>query len=153
MRCPHCDSEDLKVIDSRSQPNSIKRRRMCLRCGYRFTTFERVEKRYPMIRKKDGSIEIYSPQKVRKGLENAFRKRKLRIEEIEKIFLQIDTDIANQTSAEIDSAQIGKLVLKIIQPVDMVAYLRFASVYCEVNTIDEFVALLPAPSSNLQQDF
>ena len=106
-----------------------------------------------MIRKKNGSIEIYSPQKVRQGLESAFRKRKLRIEVIEKIFLQIDTEIANQTSAEIDSAQIGKLVLKIIQPIDMVAYLRFASVYCEVNTIDEFVEHLSTSSSNLLQDF
>ena len=149
MRCPNCESEDLKVLDSRSQPYTIKRRRMCLSCSYRFTTFERIEKRYPMIRKKDDTLEQYSSQKIRLGLENAFRKRKLSREQLHNIFVQIDTRISAQTASEIKTEDIGTLILEIIQPIDMVAYLRFASVYCEVNTIDEFISLLPKPSHHI----
>ena len=152
MRCPNCESEELKVLDSRSQPHTIKRRRMCLSCSYRFTTFERIEKRYPMIRKKDGSLEQYSSQKIRLGLENAFRKRRLSREQLHNIFVQIDTRIAAQTTSEIKTSAIGALILEIIQPIDMVAYLRFASVYCEVNTLDEFISLLPKTSQPTFED-
>ena len=124
----------------------------CLRKFMFFTTFERIEKRYPLIRKKDGSTEQYSSQKIRLGLENAFRKRKLSPAQLHNIFVQIDTSIAAQTSLEITSEDIGTLILEIIQPIDMVAYLRFASVYCEVNTIDEFISLLPKNSQQTLEE-
>jgi len=125
---------------------------MCQVCSYRFTTFERIEKRYPMIRKKNGSIEQYSSQKIRLGLENAFRKRKRTPEQIHHIFVQIDSQIASHTKTEMKTNDIGSLILEIIQPIDMVAYLRFASVYCEVNTIDEFISLLPKKTHQDHQD-
>ena len=143
MRCPNCQGVDLKVLDSRAQEHTIKRRRSCLKCGYRFTTFERIEKRYPMIRKKDGSLELFDFSKIRLGLQNAFRKRNLSTEDFQSLLQRIDFEISSLTESEISSQQVGEFILSKIQQIDMVAYLRFASVYRDVQTIEEFVALLP----------
>ena len=148
MKCPNCQGDDLKVLDSRAQENTIKRRRSCLTCSYRFTTFERIEKRYPMIRKKNGNLEIFDPAKIRLGLQNAFRKRNLSREDFHALLQRIDFEIASITEAEISSEQVGELILSKIQLIDMVAYLRFASVYRDVQTIEEFVALLPQKKSS-----
>ena len=142
MFCPSCGNDELKVIDSRAQNNAIKRRRSCLSCGYRFTTFERIEKRYPMARKKDASLEKFMLKKIRTGLENAFRKRKITGDAFEKLVHDIDSEIASFTSPEIDSSAIGRLILSKLCSLDQVAYVRFASVYCEVNSLDDFLALL-----------
>ena len=144
MRCPNCGNEDLKVIDSRAQIDSIKRRRACIECMYRFTTFERIEKRYPIVRKKDGTFENFIPQKIQRGLENAFRKRKVVPELFEQLLIDIDLEIAAHTSPEIGSDQIGQIILHLLQRLDLIAYIRFASVYCEVETMDDFLDLLPA---------
>lgn len=151
MRCPNCQGVDLKVIDSRAQELCIKRRRACVTCSYRFTTFERVEKRYPMIRKKNGSLEEFDPTKIRVGLHTAFRKRKLSSEEFETLVQKIDFEIASLTASEISSKQLGEMILEKIQQIDMVAYLRFASVYRDVQTIAEFVELLPQKNDESQK--
>ena len=143
MRCPNCQGVELKVLDSRAQEHTIKRRRSCLKCGYRFTTFERIEKRYPMIRKKDGRLELFDFSKIRLGLQNAFRKRNLSTEDFQSLLQRIDFEISSLTESEISSQQVGEFILSKIQQIDMVAYLRFASVYRDVQTIEEFVALLP----------
>ena len=142
MFCPSCGNEELKVIDSRAQHDAIKRRRSCLSCGYRFTTFERIEKRYPMIRKKDGSLEKFMLEKIRNGLERAFRKRTISGDSFEKLVDEIDTEIASHTNPELESSAIGQLILSKLKILDPVAYVRFASVYCEVNSRDDFLALL-----------
>ena len=143
MKCPNCQGVDLKVLDSRAQENTIKRRRSCILCQYRFTTFERIEKRYPMIRKKNGTLELFDFSKIRLGLQNAFRKRNLSHEDFHALLQRIDFEIASLTESEISSEQVGELILAKVQLIDMVAYLRFASVYRDVQTIEEFVALLP----------
>ena len=142
MICPSCGNEELKVIDSRAQANTIKRRRECLSCGYRFTTFERIERRYPMVRKKDGSLEKFMLPKIRNGLENAFRKRTIAGDSFERLMQEIETEIAAYTLPELESSEIGSLILKKLCMLDQVAYVRFASVYCEVNSLDDFLALL-----------
>ena len=145
MRCPNCGNEELKVIDSRAQIDSIKRRRSCMECMYRFTTFERIEKRYPMVKKKDGTFENFIPQKIQRGLENALRKRKVPPDVFEQLLIDIDVEIASHTAPEIGSDQIGQLILRRLETLDLIAYIRFASVYCEVETMDDFLALLPVP--------
>ena len=126
MRCPNCGNDELKVLDSRAQPDSIKRRRSCILCSYRFTTFERIEKRYPMIRKKDGSLERFEPKKIRIGLENAFRKREMKAEKFSEILADIDSEISGQTVQELGTDQIGNLILEKIQKraVNMVEKLK-----------------------------
>lgn len=149
MFCPSCSNEELKVIDSRAQQNSIKRRRACMSCGYRFTTFERIEKRYPMIRKKDGSLEKFALQKIRIGLENAFRKRKVSADSLDKLTTEIDIEIAAHTHSELEASSIGRLILHKLSEIDQVAYVRFASVYCEVNSLDDFLSLLSIDENRL----
>ena len=143
MHCPNCQSVELKVIDSRAQKDSIKRRRSCLSCEYRFTTFERIEKRYPMIRKKNGELEAFDASKVRQGLLNAFRKINISSADFEGLLARIDFEISSLTVTELSSREVGELILSKIALIDKVAYLRFASVYRDVQTIEEFVALLP----------
>ncbi|MAA78301.1 MAG: transcriptional regulator NrdR [Deltaproteobacteria bacterium] len=150
MFCPSCGNDDLKVIDSRSQQDAIKRRRACISCGYRFTTFERIEKRYPMVRKKDGSLEKFILHKIRTGLENAFRKRKISGDAFELLIHEIDAEIASYTNPEIESSDIGTLILAKLSSMDQVAYVRFASVYCEVNSLDDFLALLSFGDNSMQ---
>ena len=150
MFCPSCGADELKVIDSRAQHDSIKRRRACLSCGYRFTTFERVERRYPMVRKKDGTLEKFVLKKIRTGLENAFRKRKVSGNVFERLIHEIDTEIASLTHPELESSAIGSLILTRLSSLDQVAYVRFASVYCEVNSLDDFLALLSFDDSPLK---
>ena len=150
MFCPSCGNDELKVIDSRAQHDSIKRRRACISCGYRFTTFERIEKRYPMVRKKDGSLEKFLLQKIRTGLENAFRKRSISGDAFERLVHEIDTEVASFTNPEIDSSAIGSLILNKLSSLDQVAYVRFASVYCEVNSLDDFLALLSFDDSPMK---
>ena len=142
MKCPKCLHET-KVVDSRSHGNDIKRRRLCHACNHRFTTFERIERKLPMVRKKDGGLEHFQIQKVRIGLENAFRKRTIDAINFEKLIVDIENQVAAQMVDEISSNDLGELVLSKIQAIDMIAYLRFASVYRNVQTVEAFVALLP----------
>ena len=143
MNCPKCLHAETKVVDSRSHGSAIKRRRLCQNCNYRFTTFERIERKIPMVRKKNGSLEHFDVLKVRLGLENAFRKRAIDAVIFEKLIVDIENQLASQTVDEVSSNDIGELILTKIQEIDMIAYLRFASVYRNVQTVDAFVNLLP----------
>jgi transcriptional repressor NrdR len=156
MICPKCDNESSKVLDSRSQGSSIRRRRECLICEERFTTYERIEVRYPLVIKSDGSREIFSREKIRVGLTLACRKRKISAADLDKSVRKIEKSLLELSVDEISSNEIGMLVLETLQGLDMVAYLRFASVYLEVTTPKDFLALLqpwvPELSGLLRED-
>ncbi len=133
MRCPFCRHRDSKVIDSRDlrEGESIRRRRECLNCGHRFTTYERVEPVSILVIKKDGNREEYSREKLSRGIFTAFTKRPARAEQIQQIIDEVETDIFRSGELEIVSRRIGELVMNKLQAVDGVAYIRFASVYRE----------------------
>ena len=142
MRCPQCNAADIKVIDSRTHEQSIRRRRECLSCGHRFNTYERIEQRFPVVVKRDKSREIYERQKVVDGLRLACRKRPVPTMSIESAADGIENMIIQRFSEEIPSAEIGELVLQKLQELDMVAYLRFASVYRHIECPQDVVVLL-----------
>jgi len=131
MKCPACDFNDTKVIDSRVAGDglSIRRRRECLKCGYRFSTFEEVEILDLAVVKRDGSRENYSREKIARGLRRALEKRPLSEVDFRKLINLIEKDIQSLRREEIPSQEIGEIVLKRLQEVDQVAYIRFASVY------------------------
>ena len=142
MICPKCDSDTSKVLDSRSHGDSIRRRRECLHCEERFTTYERIEVQFPLVIKADGSREFFSREKIQKGLTLACRKRKISASDLDKSVRKIEKALLELSVDEVSSRDIGTLVLNTLQELDMVAYLRFASVYLEVTTPREFLTLL-----------
>ena len=133
MKCPFCHSKDSKVIDSRDlrEGESIRRRRECLKCNHRFTTYERVEPISILVVKKDGSREEFNRQKLSKGLITAFTKRPVRAEQIEQLIDEVEAEIFRNGELEILSHYIGELVIEKLRRIDAVAYIRFASVYHE----------------------
>ncbi len=143
MRCPRCGEDNDKVIESRSlaQGTSVRRRRECNNCGYRFTSYERLEERTVMVIKSNGRREPYSREKVERGLRRALEKRAVAEEAIEQLLNEIEDEAAfhARTSHEISSRRIGDLVLSRLYDTDRVAYVRFASVYRNFNDIMEFV--------------
>lgn len=141
MKCSNCDNKSTKVLDSRpiEEGRSIRRRRECDRCGFRFTTFERIEALPLIVVKKDGARQEYSREKLIRGLIKACEKRPVSIDKIEEIALEVEKEIRNIGPAEIESAQIGELVMDILIEVDDVAYVRFASVYRQFKDISVFI--------------
>ncbi len=140
MKCPFCSSPETKVIDSRSaqKNNAIRRRRECLDCGHRFTTYEYVVD-YPLvIIKNDGSREEYDRAKLQKSIKIACNKRPIPQDKIEEIVLEIEKGIEETSGSEIASKQIGELVMKHLKDTDEVAYIRFASVYKQFKDLEEF---------------
>ncbi len=133
MKCPYCHLNDSKVIDSRDLRGgeNIRRRRECLKCGHRFTTYERVEPINILVIKKDGVREEYSRQKLGKGIFTAFTKRPTRAEEIEQLIDSIEAEIFRNGELEVNSRYIGEVVMEKLRQKDPVAYIRFASVYRE----------------------
>ena len=142
MICPRCQFVDSKVIDSRAQSSSIRRRRECLSCAYRFTTHERIERKIPIVIKKDGTKEPFDRNKIRAGLFLACRKRTVPTEKIDEAVDKIEYKLFSSFVEELHSHELGELVLESLQKLDMVAYLRFASVYRNIQTPDEFLQLL-----------
>ncbi len=143
MRCPYCGSLDDKVIESRTMGNgsSIRRRRECLSCGLRFTSYERIEEKPFMVVKKDDRREPFDIEKLSRGIERALEKRPVSTSMIEQITTEIE-DAAYQkgkSSREISTSELGELVLSRLYEIDKVAYIRFASVYKHFNNIDEFI--------------
>jgi transcriptional repressor NrdR len=140
MRCPYCGSEDLKVLDKRtSDEKSIWRRRECLKCGKRFTTYERVGSVDLIVIKKDGKRrERFDRSKLKSGILKACEKRPVTNEAIEKIVDEIEAELRGEDSIEIPSKKIGELVMKKLKKLDKVAYIRFASVYREFEDIESF---------------
>lgn len=142
MKCPECGYEDSKVIDSRPAENKIRRRRECLSCKCRFTTYEMVETIPLMVVKKDNTIEPIDRDKLINRLARATVKRPVQIEDLEKMVEDIVQELKNQFRREVSSDEIGELVLRRLKDIDKVAYIRFASVYRDFNDIDSFVRII-----------
>ena len=142
MKCPECGYEDSKVIDSRPADNKIRRRRECLSCKCRFTTYEMVETIHLMVVKKDNTIEPFDRDKLINRLARATVKRPVQIEDLEKMVEDIVQELKNQFRREVTSDEIGELVLRRLKDIDKVAYIRFASVYRDFNDIDSFVRII-----------
>jgi transcriptional repressor NrdR len=141
MKCPYCDYLGTKVLDSRAanENKSIRRRRECERCAKRFTTFEMVEETPLMVIKKDGSREEFSREKMLRGLIRACEKRPVSVEQLDMIVSEVEKQIRNTAHAEVDSRDIGEIVMEQLYPVDEVAYIRFASVYRQFKDINMFM--------------
>ncbi len=142
MKCPECGYVDSKVIDSRPAENKIRRRRECLSCKCRFTTYEMVETIPLMVVKKDNTIEPFDRDKLINRLARATVKRPVQIEDLEKMVEDIVQELKNQFRREVSSDEIGELVLRRLKDIDKVAYIRFASVYRDFNDIDSFVRII-----------
>ncbi len=142
MRCPRCGHVDDKVVDSRQSKDgvSIRRRRECLECAFRFTTYEQLELRLPMLVKADGRREAFDREKVLRGIRTACQKRPVRTEDLDGIADRIAVALASRPEREVPAAEVGNLVMQELRALDDVAYLRFASVYQSFETIAEFVA-------------
>ncbi|MCX6817451.1 MAG: transcriptional regulator NrdR [Candidatus Aenigmarchaeota archaeon] len=139
MKCPYCASEEMKVVDKRaSDEKAIRRRRECLKCAKRFTTYERIESADLIVMKKDGRRERFDRDKVRKGIVRSFEKRPITNEQIDKMVEEIETELRAGEEIEIPSKKIGELVMRKLKKVDKVAYIRFASVYREFEDIESF---------------
>ena len=138
MKCQFCGYLDTKVIDSRASEDAIRRRRECLDCNERFTTYERVEETPLLVVKKDNSREPFDRSKVMAGLMRAVVKREVPAEKLEEIINEIEKDLRNNFQQEVSSREIGNMILKKLKDVDKVAYIRFASVYREFADVDEF---------------
>ncbi|SNX52777.1 transcriptional regulator NrdR [Thermoanaerobacterium sp. RBIITD] len=141
MKCPFCGFLDSKVIDSRptDDSTSIRRRRECIKCGKRFTTYEKVEQVPILVIKKDLSRETYDRDKVLKGMIKACEKRPVPIKKLEEIADEIEREIYNSYEKEITSTEIGEMVMEKLKNVDEVAYVRFASVYRQFKDINTFM--------------
>ncbi len=141
MKCPYCSFEEDKVIDSRptDEGATIRRRRECLSCHKRYTTYEKVESLPIMVVKKDGSRQPYDREKVRKGILRACEKRSISIDQIESILDSIEAQISNSLEREVTSSMIGELVMDKLRDLDEVAYVRFASVYRQFKDINTFM--------------
>lgn len=141
MKCPFCGHLEDKVIDSRSAKDGsvIRRRRECLRCEKRFTSYERVEDLMPMVIKKDGSRESFDRQKILKGLDKALHKRPVDVETRERAVDEIEKNLLSMEVREVQSSVIGEELMSRLQDMDKIAYVRFASVYREFKDINEFM--------------
>ena len=144
MKCPFCGHPESKVIDSRpaDENASIRRRRECLACGKRFTTYETVESLPIVVIKKDGSRQSFDRQKVLRGMIRACEKRPVSLAELERIADEIEQELQNSMEREIRTADVGEKVMDRLRKVDQVAYVRFASVYRQFKDIDTFMAEL-----------
>ncbi len=141
MKCPFCSDFDNKVVDSRLSGDSdvIRRRRECLECGRRFTTYERVEDILPMVIKKDGRREPYERSKILSGIQTACQKRPVPVAVMEEIVDRIEKEIQETGDKEINSSTIGETVMLELHELDEIAYVRFASVYRSFKDINEFM--------------
>ena len=141
MKCSSCGHKSTKVLDSRpiEEGSSIRRRRECEQCGFRFTTFEREEAIPIIVIKKDGVRQEYSREKLMRGLIRACEKRPVSLEQIENIALNVEKEIRNIGASEIESKDIGAIVMDLLAKVDDVAYVRFASVYRQFKDITVFL--------------
>jgi transcriptional repressor NrdR len=144
MKCPFCGEIDNKVIDSRVSKDGsvIRRRRECLLCTRRFTTYEHIEEIPIMIIKKDGRREVFNREKVRSGLKKACEKRNISMNTIEEFVDEVERDLRETGEKEILSNVIGEKIMSILHDLDDIAYVRFASVYREFKDVNDFVAEL-----------
>ncbi len=146
MNCPACGYAESKVIDSRTSDSqeAIRRRRECLQCGVRFTTYERIEERPLLVIKRDGSSEPFDFNKLRRGVMTAVVKRPIGADAIDELISDILTNLQNSMKYEVSSRTLGDMVLRRLKELDGVAYIRFASVYKDFQNLGEFTHELEA---------
>lgn len=144
MKCIYCGAEESKVLDSRNseESNAIRRRRECLVCGRRFTTYETIETTPILVIKNDGSRQSFDPEKLKRGIIKACEKRPVSMSQIENIVGTIEKQIQNKLTQEVKSSQLGEMVMDALKNIDEVAYVRFASVYRQFKDLDSFKKLL-----------
>lgn len=140
MKCPYCGGNETKVIDSREGEGVIRRRRECenIECGKRFTTYERIEMIDLYVIKTNGEKEKFDVEKLKRGVLRALEKRNVSLEQVDSMINEIERELLNKNNVEIESKEIGKLVMKKLKKIDKVAYIRFASVYKDFKDINEF---------------
>src|SRR4029450_7789337 len=141
MRCPYCGKDHDRVSDSRASDDgaSIRRRRVCLQCNRRFTTYERVDETGISVVKRNGAREPFSRDKIRTGLAKACWKRPISDDQINNLVSRVESDVYALTESEIDSTKVGELVMRRLADLDQVAYVRFASVYRQFKDVRDFV--------------
>ena len=144
MKCLFCGCENSKVLDSRSteETNAIRRRRECLGCGKRFTTYETIETTPILVIKNDGSRQPFDILKIKSGIIKACEKRPVSLNQIDQMCVEIEKQVQNSLSQEISSKEIGELVMEKLKHVDQVAYVRFASVYRQFKDATNFIKFL-----------
>jgi len=141
MKCPYCSHNEDKVVDSRAtaEGTAIRRRRECLKCGRRFTTYEYIEEVSLLVIKKDGRREPFDRKKILSGVLRACEKRQISMDEIERLVTSVEQAIQKKTDREINSREIGELVMEKLKKLDDVAYVRFASVYRQFKDVEQFM--------------
>ena len=144
MKCIYCGNEESKVLDSRNsdETNAIRRRRECLNCGRRFTTYETIETVPILVIKNDGSRQSFDASKLKNGMIKACEKRPVSMSQIDHVVDEIEKSIQNKLTQEIKSSQLGEMVMEALKKLDVVAYVRFASVYRQFKDIESFKKLL-----------
>lgn len=144
MRCPYCDHAETQVVETRESDEGgvIRRRRRCLKCDKRFTTYERVEIALPALVKKDGSRVDFDPAKLRASMNLALRKRPVGSELVDAAIERIQRKLLTSGMREIPSSRVGELVMRELKRIDKIAYVRFASVYRQFEDVDEFQKLI-----------
>jgi len=143
MKCPYCGSDGVRTLETRdSQNNTIRRRKECLNCGKRFTTYEYIETVELMVRKKDGRIERFDLNKIVRGLQKACEKRPVTMEQIRNLAESVRQDLMIKGKEEVSSQEIGDLVMKYLKDLDRVSYVRFASVYRRFEEPEDFTKIL-----------
>jgi len=144
MKCNYCGSEDSKVIDSRAveENNSIRRRRECLNCGKRFTTYEMVETTPILVIKSDGSRQAFDPQKIKRGIIKSCEKRPINMNQIDELVANIEKRISNSLDQEVPSSLIGEMVMDGLKELDEISYVRFAAVYRKFKDLTTFIKFL-----------
>ena len=142
MKCPFCGDQDSKVVDSRHSEDglSIRRRRECLACQRRFTTYEMVESLPIIVVKRDGSHQTFDRNKILNSMVRAFDKRQVDVADLDRITTEIEQSIQNTLEREVTTDRIGEMVLERIRPLDEVAYIRFASVYRRFQDVSSFIS-------------
>jgi transcriptional repressor NrdR len=144
MRCPFCDHAETQVVETRDSDEGgvIRRRRRCLKCDKRFTTYERPEITMPWVVKKDGSRAEFDPDKLRASMQLALRKRPVSTEQVDAAIERIQDKLLATGAREVPSSRLGELVMRELKRIDKVAYVRFASVYRSFEDVDEFRQLI-----------
>ncbi len=144
MKCIFCGYEDSKVIDSRSSDDNmaIRRRRECLKCGKRFTTYEMIESSPILVIKSDGSRQAFDVQKIKRGIIKSCEKRPVSMSQIDEIVNDIEKQISNSLVQEVESAKIGEMVMDRLKKIDEISYVRFAAVYRKFKDLTTFITFI-----------
>jgi transcriptional repressor NrdR len=143
MKCPYCGSEEFKTLETRDSPeNTTRRRKECVNCGKRFTTYEYVETVEIMVRKKDDKLERFDANKIVRGLQKASEKRPITMDQINELAGRVRQDLMSKGKEEVTSQEIGDLVMKYLKDLDRISYIRFASVYKKFEEPEDFRQLL-----------